>query len=355
MDFKVTYLDAGLTSAYFSDSEIQGSAGGGGAGGASGGSGGGTANGSSKIAKRYKTHLKDFLSSCRTKRKPAAVNDIYSDYAAASAAGYAAANPAASSVGYSADSPLYMQQNISAAASPYQSIYTPVDNRAYFPPEYLARYQSLAYPYSDYTHAQNAAIAGYSYFDVTNQASARSALIPGYDPATHLRGYFDEKGECKYNYHPGMEQVDKDKAKELDKNKSVKEVVKCEPLNVGYDYGQNKDVPTWQVTLASLTASVPDSASAEVTVTEVIPISTPGGQINNNVVDVVKVESGEDTWNKSPAAELDQQQPLPSFESTAPRQQQTAATTVGWAPVCRSAAKPTTYTVENSTIMYHNF
>ena len=66
MDFKVTYLDAGLTSAYL-DSEVGSTSSGGG-----GGGGKGTTNGSvghsstsgtsNKVPKRYKSHLRDFLS-----------------------------------------------------------------------------------------------------------------------------------------------------------------------------------------------------------------------------------------------------------------------------------------------------
>ena len=76
MDFKVTYLDAGLTSSYINDTETnntantngnsQGSA-------SSGNSNNSTSTNSSGkiVAKRYKTHLRDFLSTCRSKRKSA--------------------------------------------------------------------------------------------------------------------------------------------------------------------------------------------------------------------------------------------------------------------------------------------
>ena len=137
MDFKVTYLDAGLTSAYFdgdtpnsngSSNSISGS-----------GNSGNTGNSSTKVPKRYKAHLRDFLSSCRTKRSKShnssvSASDIYAAVdpaaaAAASALPYAtvySSPPSATHPTYGADSPLYMQQNI--ASSPYQTIY-PVDNR----------------------------------------------------------------------------------------------------------------------------------------------------------------------------------------------------------------------------------
>jgi len=74
MDFKVSYLDAGLSNSYFSDSEqLSGSLSSTTAtassttGSASAGSTGQTQP--SQPRRRYKTHLRDFLSTCRTKRK----------------------------------------------------------------------------------------------------------------------------------------------------------------------------------------------------------------------------------------------------------------------------------------------
>lgn len=73
MDFKVSYLDAGLTNSYFSDSEqLPGTLSTSVTGMSSTGSG--TAGSTSQTQpsqprRRYKTHLRDFLSTCRTKRK----------------------------------------------------------------------------------------------------------------------------------------------------------------------------------------------------------------------------------------------------------------------------------------------
>ena len=134
MDFKVTYLDAGLTSAYFNDGETPNSNG------SSNNSVSNTNNSSAtKVPKRYKAHLRDFLSSCRTKRTKSTHNssvsasDIYAAVdpaaaAAASALPYATvySTPPSATPTYATDSPLYMQQNI--PSSPYQTIY-PVDNR----------------------------------------------------------------------------------------------------------------------------------------------------------------------------------------------------------------------------------
>ena len=216
MDFKVTYLDAGLTSTYFSDGETP------------------TSNGTpsnhsvtqnssaTKVPKRYKAHLRDFLSSCRTKRSKHSnnsaasslaaanvVNDIYAAAAggdpAAAAAATASAIPYASVYGsaptsagaatYSpTESPLYMQQN--AITSPYQTIY-PVDNR-YFSTEYLASYRSLTTYYPEYAASAHAAqyIAGNGYFDSTRPL----ASLPGYDPSQFNRYFEDNKNppECKY-------------------------------------------------------------------------------------------------------------------------------------------------------------
>lgn len=69
MDFKVSYLDAGLTNSYFSDSEqLSGSL-------STVATAAGSTTGSTSQTqpqqprRRYKTHLRDFLSTCRTKRK----------------------------------------------------------------------------------------------------------------------------------------------------------------------------------------------------------------------------------------------------------------------------------------------
>lgn len=219
MDFKVTYLDAGLTSAYFSDGDTPNGNGstGSNAGSTTMNSTSGTTGGSTKVPKRYKAHLRDFLSSCRSKRSKhhhhaaaahAAAVSASDLYAAAAAAGDPAAAAAASlpyasvypppptsaTPTYSADSPLYMQQNITS--SPYQTIY-PVDNR-YFPTEYLASYRSLtATYYPEYAASAHAAqYIGNGYFDV---ASPRSLATLPYDAASQFNRYFEDKQDCKYN------------------------------------------------------------------------------------------------------------------------------------------------------------
>lgn len=77
MDFKVSYLDAGLTNSYFSDSEQLTGTLSSTAATASSNPGSGAAGSTgqaqpSQPRRRYKTHLRDFLSTCRTKRKVSA-------------------------------------------------------------------------------------------------------------------------------------------------------------------------------------------------------------------------------------------------------------------------------------------
>ena len=85
------------------------------------------------LYRRYKTQLRDFLSSCRTKRK---ANDIYAE-----SSGFPAYPAPATAymtgpglAGYSTapdTTTLYMQQTANIAASPaaYPTLYPSVDNR----------------------------------------------------------------------------------------------------------------------------------------------------------------------------------------------------------------------------------
>merc|ERR1719391_184203 len=125
MDFKVSYLDAGLATSYF-EGDCPNPA---------------STAGPKLNPRRYKTQLRDFLSSCRTKRKPTA-NDIYAE-----SASYAAfTSPTAPYMGGAIPSypspadTLYMQQ-----APTYQSLYPGVDNRYLAATDYFAAagYRSL--------------------------------------------------------------------------------------------------------------------------------------------------------------------------------------------------------------------
>ena len=188
MDFKVSYLDAGFATSYF-DSDC---------GGSSAGSGGGSGGGPKLNHRRYKTQLRDFLSSCRTKRKPlVAANDIYADTGGFAAYPTAASMYTAGGVGgpgsipgYPADTTtLYMQQNLAAAAaSPaaYQSLYPGVDNRYlatatdYFTAA-TAGYRSLAGGYyPDY--AAHAALGnGYHHLDTASAGRIHSLTASYHD------------------------------------------------------------------------------------------------------------------------------------------------------------------------------
>ena len=85
--------------------------------------------------RRYKTQLRDFLSSCRTKRTKAPA-DIYPEssgfpagYPATAATAYMSSNLSYPAVATDTTT-LYMQQaNIAAAPAAYQSLYPGVDNR----------------------------------------------------------------------------------------------------------------------------------------------------------------------------------------------------------------------------------
>uniref|UniRef100_A0A8D8PHQ1 Aryl hydrocarbon receptor n=3 Tax=Culex pipiens TaxID=7175 RepID=A0A8D8PHQ1_CULPI len=62
MDFKVSYLDTGLTSTYFTDADQLIST-------TCGSPSTSPLTSQQRYNRRYKTHLRDFLSTCRTKRK----------------------------------------------------------------------------------------------------------------------------------------------------------------------------------------------------------------------------------------------------------------------------------------------
>ena len=197
MDFKVTYLDAGLTSSYFSEGD----------------SGSGQPNGavSTKVPKRYKAHLRDFLSSCRTKRSKnsasqAAANVVNDIYAAATGASDPASGvpyvypptTAPPAYGPGETPPLYMQQN---AISPYGSALYPVDNRYFSTSEYLASYRSLTTYYPEYSAAHAQYIAGNGYFDSSRTLSSLSAGYDAsryFDPDEKNHGAAVAQGEFKY-------------------------------------------------------------------------------------------------------------------------------------------------------------
>jgi len=170
MDFKVSYLDAGLSTTYFDSGDCSST---------------GTSSGPKLNPRRYKTQLRDFLSSCRTKRK---ANDIYAE--SSSFPGYP--SPAATAymtsgtlTGYPATdtATLYMQQTANIAAAPaaaaYQTLYPGVDNRYLAATtDYFAGYRTaLAGTY--YPTEYHAAL-GNGYLDVST-AGSRISSLASYD------------------------------------------------------------------------------------------------------------------------------------------------------------------------------
>ncbi|XP_018006808.2 uncharacterized protein LOC108664658 [Hyalella azteca] len=124
MDFKVSYLDPGLTQSYLCDSELP-----------------------QLMSRRYKTHLRDFLSTCRSKRSYNNIADpTYNNYSNVySPSSYAADNTAAS---------LYVNpQNLSNLPSLYPTSYIPTDN--------LFHYRQLGSYYPDYMTTHSYVSNGY--------------------------------------------------------------------------------------------------------------------------------------------------------------------------------------------------
>ena len=160
MDFKVSYLDPGLTQSYLCDSELPQFY-------------------ASRMSRRYKTQLRDFLSTCRTKRPYTNLSETsYNNY-----------NNMYSTTTYPPDnSSLYMQQNLQPL---YPASYLPTDN--------LFSYRQLGTYYSDYmTHGY----VSNGYVD-----PARSCL--SYDSAGLAKTTTDQKLYCttqldasKYQYKP---------------------------------------------------------------------------------------------------------------------------------------------------------
>ncbi|KAF2357956.1 PAS fold-3 [Trinorchestia longiramus] len=136
MDFKVSYLDPGLTQSYLCDSELP-----------------------QLMSRRYKTHLRDFLSTCRSKRSYNNIADpTYNNYSNVySPTTYTPDNTAAS---------LYVNpQNLSNLPSLYPTSYIPTDN--------LFHYRQLGSYYPDYMTTHSYVSNGYM------DAATRPCL--GYD------------------------------------------------------------------------------------------------------------------------------------------------------------------------------
>ncbi|XP_066982344.1 uncharacterized protein ss isoform X1 [Macrobrachium rosenbergii] len=162
MDFKVSYLDPGLTQSYLCDSELPQLY-------------------ASRMSRKYKTQLRDFLTTCRTKRTYTNITDTaYNNYNNVYGASYT-----------TTDNGLYMQQNLGNLQSLYPASYLPTDN--------LFHYRQLGSYYPDYmTHSY----VGNGYVD-----PARSCL--SYDTTGLAKTAADQKLYCptqldasKYQYKP---------------------------------------------------------------------------------------------------------------------------------------------------------
>ncbi|KAI5699302.1 hypothetical protein M8J75_000869 [Diaphorina citri] len=138
MDFKVSYLDAGLNNSYFSDSDqltpshqtlapSPGSA-----------QSGSSSTTPQRVNRRYKTQLRDFLSTCRTKRKMSAQHAAPPPPTPAPPIEYltppdavAAAYSNMYTTGYSATTPEYMSQSLYDNRLPYENLFH--QYRPYYP------------------------------------------------------------------------------------------------------------------------------------------------------------------------------------------------------------------------------
>lgn len=222
MDFKVTYLDAGLTNSNMHDSESVNQT-------------NGQTSSAAKVPKRYKTHLRDFFSNCKGKRKNSAaaaaantspqapVNDIYHETPALYASAVYSQGAAAAAVAAAGSYETTLYQ------APYQ-IYSSVENR-YFSSDYLASYRSLTSYYPEYHAAQ---YIGNSYFDTPPR--------PLYDASPALRSVEEKESECKYSSHAVPPAKEESLKKNASKDSSKSEV-KSEPQSSTCEYTSKPDAP----------------------------------------------------------------------------------------------------------------
>lgn len=190
MDFKVSYLDAGLTNSYFSDSEqlsgsLSTSATAASTGSGTTGSAGQTQP--SQPRRRYKTHLRDFLSTCRTKRKLSASTAAPAPTVAATVAvEYPAAVQAPSAVP-AAPPPtadvLYTNLNAAAlySAGPYNGAVVADNGAGYHQTNFHQTLYDTRIPYLTATDNlfQYRLVDSYSLLKVTNRNKTK-CFIPRY-------------------------------------------------------------------------------------------------------------------------------------------------------------------------------
>ncbi|XP_050688691.1 uncharacterized protein LOC126981535 isoform X2 [Eriocheir sinensis] len=159
MDFKVSYLDPGLTQSYLCDSELPQLY-------------------ASRMSRKYKTQLRDFLTTCRSKRSYTNLSDTaYNNY-----------NNVYGASPYATDNGLYMQQNLGNLQSLYPTSYLPADN--------LFHYRQLGSYYPDYmTHGY----VSNGYVDPTRPCLGYDVTKTAADQKLYCATQLDAS---KYQYKP---------------------------------------------------------------------------------------------------------------------------------------------------------
>lgn len=188
MDFKVSYLDAGLTNSYFADSDqLIGST----------PNSGTLAPTPQRVNRRYKTQLRDFLSTCRTKRKiqsqaaPAVTTTSPAatvEYIPAPETVYSNLNPVYTA-GYSDTS--YMGH---AVSSNFQHSLYPVDNRFLSTGDLFHQYAARSY-YPDYSTPYNGFLPTYE-TPVLAKDPCQSLDQAKYTTVVDARGYVVSSPKC---------------------------------------------------------------------------------------------------------------------------------------------------------------
>ncbi|MPC42503.1 Aryl hydrocarbon receptor [Portunus trituberculatus] len=159
MDFKVSYLDPGLTQSYLCDSELPQLY-------------------ASRMSRKYKTQLRDFLTTCKSRRSYTNLSDTaYNNY-----------NNVYSASPYATDNGLYMQQNLGNLQSLYPTSYLPADN--------LFHYRQLGSYYPDYmTHGY----VSNGYVDATRPCLGYDVTKTAADQKLYCATQLDAS---KYQYKP---------------------------------------------------------------------------------------------------------------------------------------------------------
>lgn len=201
MDFKVSYLDAGLTNSYFSDSDqLVGSSLNHSNTSSSSVLGGGSSVAPQRLNRRYKTQLRDFLSTCRTKRKthssPVTVSPgsaVGVEYLADTST--AAAVAAAYNM-YSTPYPATPPSDNVYPSNFHQSLY---DNRFLPPTDNLFhQYRPLGTYYTEYHHPTSPYVSN-GFLDMSPRSS-----LPTYEPTHQLT----KSSDCDklYGCHQSVDQ-----------------------------------------------------------------------------------------------------------------------------------------------------